>query len=53
MENDKPISLRIPIELKDELDLVAKHLDRSVSWVVKQAIRQYVAAELKNVAAAE
>jgi predicted transcriptional regulator len=40
-----PISLRVPADLIETLDKIAAALERSRSWVMLRALRQYVADE--------
>ena len=35
-------SVRMPEQLMDKLDNIAEKLDRSKSWIIKDAINQYV-----------
>ena len=36
------INVRIPDEMKEELDKIAVEEERKVSWVVRKAIQQYL-----------
>lgn len=38
MSASVPIAARIPIELRDRVDLIAQHEDRSVSQIVRRAL---------------
>ncbi|MCM8761839.1 MAG: ribbon-helix-helix domain-containing protein [Candidatus Omnitrophica bacterium] len=38
----KIITLQIDAEMNEKLDRITKELDLSKSWVVKQAIKQYL-----------
>ena len=40
------VTARIDRELSGQLDRLAERLDRSRAWVIQQAIRRYVDAEL-------
>ena len=44
-----PVSLRIPADLIETLDKIATALERSRSWVMLRALRQYVADEGQEV----
>jgi predicted transcriptional regulator len=40
-----PVSLRVPGDLIETLDKIAVALERSRSWIMLRALRQYVADE--------
>ncbi len=44
-----PVSLRLPADLIETLDKIAAVLERSRSWVMLRALRQYVADEGQEV----
>src|SRR5437762_11907733 len=44
-----PASLRVPADLIETLDKIAVALERSRSWVMLRALRQYVADEGQEV----
>ena len=44
-----PVSLRVPADLIETLDKIAVALERSRSWVMLRALRQYVADEGQEV----
>jgi predicted transcriptional regulator len=44
------IAARVPVELRDQLEALAEEQDRSMSWVVRRAIREYVEAQEKEAA---
>ena len=44
-----PVSLRIPADLIETLDKIAVALERSRSWVMLRALRQYIADEDQEV----
>jgi predicted transcriptional regulator len=44
-----PVSLRVPADLIETLDNIAAALERSRSWVMLRALRQYVADEGQEV----
>ena len=44
-----PVSLRVPADLIETLDKIAAALERSRSWVMLRALRQYVADEGQEV----
>jgi predicted transcriptional regulator len=44
-----PVSLRVPSDLIETLDKIATALERSRSWVMLRALRQYIADEGQEV----
>ena len=42
------ICVILPDEMKEEIDKVAKEQDRNLSWIVRKAIEEYLAAQDKN-----
>lgn len=42
---DVTISARVPAELKTDLATLAEALQRSPSWIVEQAVRDYISKE--------
>jgi predicted transcriptional regulator len=46
-----PISLRLPVELLAEIDRIAEACERSRSWIIVRALRQYRAVEGADVLA--
>jgi predicted transcriptional regulator len=44
-----PVSLRVPADLIETLDKIAVALERSRSWVMLRALRQYIADEGQEV----
>jgi predicted transcriptional regulator len=44
-----PVSLRVPADLIETLDKIAAALERSRSWVMLRALRQYIADEGQEV----
>ena len=44
-----PVSLRMPADLIETLDKIAAALERSRSWVMLRALRQYIADERQEV----
>lgn len=45
MELSKPLTLRLPIDLLDQVEKVAAASDRSRSWVMVRALKLYMQAE--------
>jgi predicted transcriptional regulator len=43
MHKTAPVSVRLPESLNDQVTEVAAALDRPKSWVIEQAVRDYVA----------
>jgi predicted transcriptional regulator len=46
MADTTVVTARIGRELSGQLDQLAERLDRSRAWVIQQAIRRYVSAEI-------
>ena len=46
MSKDSTVSLRIPAELRAQIERVAEAQQRSMSFIMMKAIREYVAHEL-------
>lgn len=44
-ELSDPISMRLPIDVLEAVERVAKVTDRSRSWVMVRALRRYLATE--------
>ena len=44
-----PVSLRVPADLIETLDKIAAALERSRSWIMLRALRQYIADEGQEV----
>lgn len=42
------ICVILPDEMKEEVDKVAKEQDRNLSWIVRKAIEEYLAAQDKK-----
>lgn len=42
MGDSKVFTVRVPAEVKDQLDALAETMDRSRSWLVNQAIENYI-----------
>jgi predicted transcriptional regulator len=40
------VSLRVPADLRDDVERLATAMDRSMAWIMLTAIREYVAREL-------
>ena len=40
-----PITLRIPLDVLEAIETIAKTCDRTRSWVMVRALRHYLAAE--------
>jgi predicted transcriptional regulator len=47
----QPLSIRLQPELNEEVAKIAAALDRPKSWVVEQAVKDYVAAQQWQLAA--
>jgi RHH-type rel operon transcriptional repressor/antitoxin RelB len=51
MTSSAPLSVRLPENLRDDLDALAKATRRSKAFIVKEAVESYVAAHRSYVAA--
>jgi predicted transcriptional regulator len=43
------VSLRVPADLREDVARLADSMDRSMAWIMVQAIREYVARELPKI----
>jgi predicted transcriptional regulator len=46
---DRPVSMRVPAVLMDEVRAAALELERSVSWVLRRALRDWLDARSQAV----
>ena len=46
-----PITLRLPTDVLEEIEAIAQTCDRSRSWVMVRALRQYLAGEGADITA--
>lgn len=53
MSQTATLSARVPKAFIDEIDMLAKALNRDRAWIVEQAVRQYVQAESAFLAAVQ
>lgn len=51
MSKTAPVSVRLPESLNDQVSEIAAVLDRPKSWVIEQAVRDYVAVQQWQLAA--
>ncbi len=51
MNKTVPVSVRLQPELNDSVTAIATALDRSKSWVIEQAVKDYVALQTWHLAA--
>jgi len=51
MPKTLPVSVRLPSELNDQIASIATSLDRPKSWVIEQAVIDYVAVHAWQLAA--
>jgi predicted transcriptional regulator len=51
MNKSVPVSVRLPPELNETVTAIATALDRSKSWVIEQAVKDYVALQAWQLAA--
>ncbi len=51
MGKPMPVSVRLQPELNDQVTAIAVSLDRSKSWVIEQAVKDYVALQAWQLAA--
>jgi len=47
----QPLSIRLEPELSDQVTAIATALDRPKSWIIEQAVRDYVAVQQWQLAA--
>lgn len=45
------LSARVPEDFRDQVDILAKALNRDRAWIVEQAVRRYVSEEAQFIAA--
>jgi predicted transcriptional regulator len=50
MTKSVPVSVRLPPELNNDVTAIAAALDRSKSWVIEQAVKDYVALQALQLA---
>ena len=53
MTKSMPVSVRLQPELNDQVSAIAAALDRPKSWVIEQAVRDFVAIQEWQLAAIE
>jgi len=51
MSKTSPVSVRLLPELNDQVTAIARALDRPKSWVIEQAIKDFVAVQTWQMAA--
>jgi len=51
MQKTLPVSVRLPPELNDQLSEIAASIDRPKSWVIAQAVADYVSLQTWQLAA--
>jgi len=44
-----PITLRLPLDVLEPIETIAKTCDRTRSWVMVRALRQYLATEGREI----
>lgn len=44
------IAARVPVELRDALERIGEDQDRNLSWLVRQALKAYVAEQDQDAA---
>jgi predicted transcriptional regulator len=50
---NETFSVRMPLERKSELDELAERIDRSRSWLINEAVRQYLEIQRRQIAIIE
>jgi len=50
---NESFSVRMPLERKSELDQLAERIDRSRSWLINEAVRQYLEIQRRQIAIIE
>jgi predicted transcriptional regulator len=53
MSKSTPVSVRLQPAVNDQITAIAEALDRSKSWVIEQAVKDYVALDAWRQAAIE
>lgn len=53
MSKSSPVSVRLQPAINEQLTAIAEALDRSKSWVIEQAVKDYVALDAWRQAAIE
>ena len=43
--NSRVVTANLPIELAEKLDTVARRIDRTRSWIIRQAVAEWLAEE--------
>jgi predicted transcriptional regulator len=51
MSKTLPVTVRLPLELNQQVADIAQALDRPKSWVIEQAIKDFVAVQAWHLAA--
>lgn len=51
MSKTRPVSIRLQPDLNDQVAAIAKALDRPKSWVIEQAVKEFVALQSWQLAA--
>jgi predicted transcriptional regulator len=51
MSKTLPVSVRLPVELNEQVTAIAETFDRPKSWVIEQAIKDFVAVQNWQLAA--
>jgi predicted transcriptional regulator len=51
-ELSDPIALRLPVEVLKEIEAIAEVSERTRSWVMVRALKQYLAGEGRDILAA-
>ncbi|MEQ1518290.1 MAG: ribbon-helix-helix domain-containing protein [Usitatibacteraceae bacterium] len=46
--SDRVVTAHIPLELAEQVDLIAARLDRPKGWIVRQALTSWVELEAKR-----
>ena len=47
-EDGRVVTAKLPDELVSEMDEIAVRMDRSKSWIVRQAVREWIAEERRR-----
>lgn len=45
VQSDRVFTAKLPVNLAEKLDQVASRLDRSRSWIIRQAVAEWLAEE--------
>lgn len=41
-KKEKLVAVRMPVQMVQTLDKIGKQMDRKVSWVIRDAVKEYI-----------